>query len=83
MASMPSNADPLTCLPSCDPLANRIHYSDDFMAGNSRVLNAWILPLLGQRIAVADPTGLYFDSYRSRTWFRDFTFHNFKGSIRS
>ena len=80
---MPPNSDTLARFPSDDTLTNSIHNPDDFMPRNSWVLNAWKNPLLCNRIAVTNSTGLHPDSYRSRTWLRDFTFHNFKWSIRS
>jgi hypothetical protein len=83
MASMPSNSYTLAGFPSDDTLTNSIHDSDDFMSRNSRVLNAWKNPLLCNQIAMTNSTGLHLDSYRSRTWLRDLTFHNFKWSTWS
>ena len=82
MASMPANSDTLAGLPSYDTLTNSIHDSDDFMSRNARVLNAWNNPLLCKRITVTNSTSLHLDSYRSRTWLREFTFHNLKWSVR-
>ena len=60
---MPADADALADFPSGNPLPDRIHDSDDFMAGNTRILHTRPGPFFGERVAVTNATSLNFDPH--------------------
>jgi hypothetical protein len=78
---MPADADPLSSFPSNDARTYGIDDAGDLMAGNSRILNAWKGPLLSERVAVTDSTGLDFDSHQSNPGFRDVALDQLKGGV--
>src|SRR5262245_29396837 len=82
MTPMPADADPVAYFPLRDTRAHRIHNSDDFMAGHARILQARPVPILHERVTVADSAGLHFDSDLIRRRIGDGPFNNLKISSR-
>jgi hypothetical protein len=82
MPAMPADSDSLPLCPSGNTLPDRINDSGYFVAGDSRVLNAWERSLFCERVAVTYAASLNFDSHRSCAGFRDIAFNEFKWSIR-
>ena len=78
MTAMPADADALAGLPLRDARTDGIHEPDHFMAGNAWILQARPVALLDQGIAVADTTGLDFDSHQAGARLGDFAFNKFK-----
>src|SRR5438309_52971 len=80
---MPSDADPLPRCPSEHARSDRIDHAGDFVPRNSRVLNAGECAFLRIRVAVADATGLNFDSDRTSSRLRNVALDELKGSLRA
>src|SRR5205823_1163754 len=78
---MPADAHALAWLPIADVGAKSINNPDDFMPGNSWILNARKDSFLNNRVAVTDATGLDFDSDRFRRRFWDFPLREFQRTL--
>jgi hypothetical protein len=81
MSTVPANSDTLPYLSSGNAGSDGINETDYFVTRNPWVLNTGKMSLLGDRVAVAYPAGLNFDSHRTRAWLWYLLFHNFERSI--
>jgi hypothetical protein len=82
MPAVPAHADTLARLPSRrDARADGIDDSGDLVSGNAWVLNSRKNSFFGDRIAVADSTGLNLDAYCSGAGLGDVTFYDFQRAV--
>jgi hypothetical protein len=81
--AMPADPDPLAWRPAGDARAHRIDEAGDLMPGDTGVLNAWPVTLLGERVAVTDATGFDLDPHRAGAGLRDLAFRELQGSLRT
>ena len=77
-----ANAHALARFPLRNTRAHGIHDPDHFMAGHARVLQARPMAFLDQRITVTDATGLDFDPHQAGIRPGNFSFNDFKRSLR-
>src|SRR5262249_5441524 len=66
VATMPTDTNPLSFFPSCNPSAQFIDDAGNFVARNPRILEARPEAFFDKHITVADPARLYFDAHLSR-----------------
>src|SRR5205085_5389298 len=81
--AVPAYAHALAHCPAGHSLANCINCSGHLVTWHARILKAGPLPLLHQRIAVADATCRHLDPNSSRRRCRYSSFDDFKLSFRS
>jgi hypothetical protein len=81
MATMPADANALAGEPLGNTIAHGIDYADDFMARDTRKLQAGPVAFDDEGITVTDAAGLDFDTNRAGTGLRDFAFDDFEGAI--
>jgi len=83
VTAMPTYTDPVAQFPTGSVGSSGIHETHYFVSGHSGVLNAGKRAQLGERIAMADATGLHFDADLPSARGRDVALDQFKGGIRT
>ena len=78
MTAVPTHADTLALLPLGNTVTDFVDDAGHFMTGNARILDPGPVAFLGERVAVADTTGLYFDAHFSETRTGDLTLDDVK-----
>src|SRR5262249_23085754 len=78
VTAMPADAHPLAFFPICYAGAELVHDAGDFMAGNTRILNAREDAVLCEVVAEANAAGLHFDADLARTGLGNIALDNFK-----
>src|SRR5262249_16026896 len=80
--AVPAHADPLAHLPRGDARAHGIDDADHLVPGNTWVREARERPLLRERVAVGNATGLDLDPHRSGDGLGDIALDDLEGDIR-
>ena len=78
VAAVPTDTDALARFEAGYVGTERVDQSDDLVSGDARILQPGKRPLPSQDVAMADATGLDFDSHATRFGLRNFAFDNFK-----
>lgn len=83
ITTMPADAYALAGFKLSNTFTEFIHDADDFMAGDTRILQSGPQAVFYQDVAVADAAGMHFDSYPIGRRFGDGTFDDFEGCART
>jgi hypothetical protein len=78
MAAVPSDSDALAFLPIGDARAGFVDDASNFVAGNTRILDAGEYAVFGEMVAETDAASLDLDTHLSGAGLGDFTFDQFK-----
>jgi len=78
VTSEPTHSYSLPDFPLGDVIAHFVNDAGDLMSRNPWILDIWEYYLLGNRITVANTTGLNLDAHFSVPWFRNLSFYYFE-----